>query len=297
MNRGRRRGFSYGGLANLKESVRRRLCDITAVPYVPDPKVEVSRLVPIKYPEINIPSALTRPTDSSTATPSDIKSKETEFQRRVFETQAVVEYAFQRGGNGLNLVASKDGTSSMTMSSRYSTSETEHASAAKLLMKRKEVEFWDSGILGLCSVPDEWFPVEITLRRKRKTPASEQSSEGAKRVRFEEFTELTGSDLNNLPDSALLAFEDAAKDDTVPTQLLDTADDTLDPESEVKNPAEADEDSEDERWNGDPPGQDEDEDGDDYMETYFDNGENDIDDFNLQINGDVDGDDLDGIYD
>lgn len=53
-------------------------------------------------------------------------------------------------------------------------------------------------------------------------------------------------------------------------------------------------DSEDERWNGDPAarengeedgeeGQVGEDEGDDYCETYFDNGEGDIDDFNVQM--------------
>ncbi|VUZ56895.1 unnamed protein product [Hymenolepis diminuta] len=298
MNRGRRRGFTYGSLANLKESVRRRLCDLAAVPYVPDPKVEVSRLVPIKYPEISIPSALTRPTNPSGVTQLENKNKETEFQRQVFEIQAIVEYAFHHGGNKQKATTSKHAASSASGNSKYdTTSKSERASAAKLLMKRKEVEFWDTGILGLCSEPDEWFPEELTVGRKRKAPTAVQGSGSAKRAGFEASAELAGSDLDNLPDPALLEFEDATKDDDVPRQPLDTAGDTLDPESGVRNAAEADEDSEDERWNGDPPGQEDDEDGDDYIETYFDNGENDIDDFNLQMNGDTDGDDLDGIYD
>ncbi len=67
---------------------------------------------------------------------------------------------------------------------------------------------------------------------------------------------------------------------------------------------EADEDA---RWNGDQVGggdddENEDDDGNDYCETYFDNGEGDIDDFNVQMHdagadGDDDGGGGGGYYD
>lgn len=83
MNRGKRRGHSYGSLTSLRESVRRRLCDVNAVPFVPDPKVQVSRLMPTKYAEIDIPSSLTKIADPPTATQPGKSSKEIEFQRQV----------------------------------------------------------------------------------------------------------------------------------------------------------------------------------------------------------------------
>lgn len=79
MNRARRRGFGFGGIGNLRESVKRRLFDIYAVPYVPDPRVEISRLIPMSFPKIHIPSALA-PADSN-STPSD--NKTTNFQLQV----------------------------------------------------------------------------------------------------------------------------------------------------------------------------------------------------------------------
>lgn len=49
------------------------------------------------------------------------------------------------------------------------------------------------------------------MGRKRKAPTAVQGSGSAKRVGFEASAELAGSDLDNLPDPALLEFEDATK--------------------------------------------------------------------------------------
>lgn len=73
------------------------------------------------------------------------------------------------------------------------------------------------------------------------------------------------------------------------------ADVVLDP---TNAPEGGDEDSEDDRWNGDQPALDDDDgDGGDYFEAY-DNEENGgIDDFNVDGTGDEDGDDLRRYYD
>ncbi|VDQ07900.1 unnamed protein product [Trichobilharzia regenti] len=57
MNRGRRRG---GGpsLSGLRDGVKRRLFDPHSVPTKPDPKFEVSRLIPFTFPKVVIHSSL-----------------------------------------------------------------------------------------------------------------------------------------------------------------------------------------------------------------------------------------------
>lgn len=68
MNRGRRRG---GGpnLSGLRDGVKRRLFDPHSVPTKPDPKFEVSRLIPFSVPKVTINSSLS---DSSTNNNPDV---------------------------------------------------------------------------------------------------------------------------------------------------------------------------------------------------------------------------------
>ncbi|KAM7537741.1 hypothetical protein Aperf_G00000066050 [Anoplocephala perfoliata] len=279
MNRAKRRGFGFGGIGHLRESVKRRLFDIYAVPHVPDPRVEVSRLTQMSFPRIHIPSALT-PADSN-STPPD--NNTTNFQLLV--AQAIVDYALKHCGGKEKLTQTKDTSSSCGISKSHS--DDEPTSTAKLLMKTKEIEFWDTGILSLCSQPPEWFPRELTGKGKQKSSTALTSK--AKRVRFDETVVHAGSDLDNVPDQAFLEVDDTTKDDDAAIEVHEKGDEVL--ETEVTQ--DDDKESEDERWNGEPVAQEEeDEEGDDYMETYFDNGENDIDDFNIQMH-DI-GDDLDG---
>ena len=60
MSRSRRRGGVSSGFANLRDSVRRRLFDPYAEPAVVDPRVVVAQLIPLRFGEPYINSAISQ---------------------------------------------------------------------------------------------------------------------------------------------------------------------------------------------------------------------------------------------
>ncbi|KAL5109789.1 hypothetical protein TcWFU_001205 [Taenia crassiceps] len=150
------------------------------------------------------------------------------------------------------------------------------SSIAHLLMKTDEIAFLDSNILSLFSKPSEWYPSELNEKMKRK---SSTTSGSAKRVRFDDSSKVVDGDGSNemVPDQALLDAAEINEDDDGENVLKEGVDESAEAENQE------DKDSEDGRWNGEPVEEEEEEEGDDYCETYFDNGEGDIDDFNVQL--------------
>lgn len=272
MNRGRRRGGVSSGLTSLRDGVKRRLFDPFTLPVAPDPRTVISRLIPLSFTEPHIPSALPQ-SDSNLLHRKPEEGSEKDFKLQLFVTKGVLDYAL-RNSSEKRKPSSKEGSINSTRFIAPSVTSVQ-SSIAHLLLKTDEIAFWDSDFLSLFSKPPEWYPSELTDKLKRKSPTTPGS---AKRVRFDDSSKMAGGDRSAemIPDQAMLDAADFNEDDDGENVLKEGVDEPVEAENQE------DKDSEDGRWNGEPV-EEEEEEGDDYCETYFDNGEGDIDDFNVQL--------------
>ncbi|VDM33169.1 unnamed protein product [Hydatigera taeniaeformis] len=272
MNRGRRRGGGSSSFANLRDSVRRRLFDPFIVPVPPDPRAVVGRLIPLSFTEPHIPSVLSQ-LDPSSSHRKPEKGSEKDLQLQLFALKAVVDYALENSLEKRKLSSKVESSNSARLTAPSASSV--HSSIAHLLMKTDEIAFWDSNILSLFPKHPEWYPSELTDKLKRKSSTVVGST---KHTRYDDSSKMVDGDRPNelMPGQAMLDATDMNEDDDGGNVLKEGADEPVEGEKEE------DKDSEDGRWNGEPV-EEEEEEGDDYCETYFDNGEGDIDDFNVQM--------------
>nr|VZI08855.1 unnamed protein product [Spirometra erinaceieuropaei] len=285
MNRGRRRGGVSSGFNSLRDGVKRRLFDPHAVPVSPDPHSVISRLIPIPSAPPKIESSL--PLSESQVAVAEPTQQEC-FRAQLFELQAVADFIFENGPYFQQIIKNTDAVPLLTLDRKRSESKKQTAwniTTSHLLLQHREIEMWSDGILlGSFSNPSDWYPAELSSRLRAKA---------AKLLPEKRFKPSTGAnhnreDLDNL-------ISDQAIADVTTTNGDDDAADGPEAGLGLEGEEGGDSDSEDARWNGEQM-EDEDEELDnDYCETYFDNGEGDIDDGNVLR--DDNGDGVEGYYD
>ncbi|VDD76377.1 unnamed protein product [Mesocestoides corti] len=284
MNRNRRRGGVSSGFASLRDGVKRRLFDPFAVPVAPDPRAVINRLTPILYAQPYVPSML-HWSDVTQPPKKDLTAEEV-YQLRLFETRAIVDYAFENSTDVRSLATRSKGV--LVGKSELLPSAKVRSSTVHILMKTEEISFWrDGGLLQSFSNPFEWYPREIAGYLSKSSSGAPSSS---KRVRFDC---PPGGVSDEMEDGAVLdrtIFEVVDKNDDDDVSVGGVGDLT-----EAEN--QENRDSEDERWNGEQVEEEAGDESNDYCETYFDNGEDDIDDFNVQMYEAGDQDDGGEYYD
>ncbi|BHF81898.1 hypothetical protein SprV_0802503300 [Sparganum proliferum] len=285
MNRGRRRGGVSSGFSSLRDGVKRRLFDPHAVPVSPDPHSVISRLIPIPSAPPKIESSL--PLAESQVSVAEPTQQEC-FGAQLFELQAVADFIFENGPYFQQMMKNTDAIPLFTLDRKRSESKKQTAwniTTSHLLLQHREIEMWRDGILlGSFSNPSDWYPVELSSRLKAKA---------AKLLPEKRLKPSTGANHNREDLESLIS--DQAIADVTTTNGDDEAADGPEAGLGLEGEEGGDSDSEDARWNGEQL-EDEDEELDnDYCETYFDNGEGDIDDGNVLR--DDNGDGVEGYYD
>jgi len=273
MNRGRRRGGVSSGFGSLRDGVKRRLFDPHAVPTLPDPQSIISRLTPLSTSQPQIDTVLPILDGQSTSNELPATKK---FQNDLFEAKATMEFIFDCGPAMQNLPKRSFEGISIGQKTPVNSKKTSirRIGAAHLLLKSCDISLWgDSSLLCQFSNPHSWYPKELTDKLKSKKSVKHIP---AKRAKLNKKLTEDECDLDDLviSDRTLVEnLDENENDDTVEKGAV---------EANLNNEDDADKDSDDARWNGE---QVEDEEGDDldndYCDTYFDNGEGDIDDFNV----------------
>ncbi|CAH8587127.1 unnamed protein product [Schistosoma turkestanicum] len=281
MNRGRRRG---GGpsLSGLRDGVKRRLFDPHSVPIKPDPKFEVSRLIPFSAPKVTISSSLS---DFSASSNSElIKDEIDSLQMNLFELTAKIEAAFRSGpfyhpvpelSEGINI------SSSISNNSFNLKNKSQNTVSLLHLLVSHEINQWSDEDVNI-KEPDDFYPKELLSRTRtnlkgngRATRKSRLASQRSKQHYSVIDQVVTDRFIQQV------------------TEILPENDEDLE-KIDVNNSEDEDANSEDARWNGDAnqDGEidelDEDEFDNDYCQEYFDNGEKDFSDDGLG-GGDDDG--------
>ncbi|VDM00989.1 unnamed protein product [Schistocephalus solidus] len=298
MNRGRRRGGVSSGFSSLRDGVKRRLFDPHTVPVSPDPRSVISRLILIPSAPPKIDSSF--PLVESQTVAAEPTRQEC-FRAQMFELQAIADFIFENGPDFHQVAKKADDLPFLTLNRKRPKAKRDtprNITISHLLLQHREMEIWRDGILlGSFSNPTDWYPAELTSRLKTKP---------TKLLLEKRLKPLTGSnrnreDLDNLVSDQAIA--DVTTINGVNWSSLNSLNCLIDDEAaegpdaglDLEGEEGGDNDSEDARWNGEQI-EDEDEDLDnDYCETYFDNGEGDIDDGNVLR--DDNGDGVEGYYD
>ncbi|CAH8678032.1 unnamed protein product [Schistosoma rodhaini] len=281
MNRGRRRG---GGpsLSGLRDGVKRRLFDPHSVPTKPDPKFEVSRLIPFSVPKVTINSSLSD--SSANNNPDVVKDDIDSLQINLFELTAKMEAAFRSGPfyhSVPELSEGVDVSSLLSSNSLNLRKKSQNMVSLLHLLVSHEINQWSDEDMNI-KEPDDFYPKELISRtrinfksNRRATRKSKLASQRSRQYYSDIDEVITDSFIQQVTETLPENDEDVEKID-------------------VNNSENEDADSEDARWNGDANQVDEldelddDEFDNDYCQEYFDNGEKDFSDDGLG-GGDEDG--------
>ncbi|CAH8871125.1 unnamed protein product [Trichobilharzia szidati] len=275
MNRGRRRG---GGpsLSGLRDGVKRRLFDPHSVPTKPDPKFEVSRLIPFTFPKVAIHSSLSgcSADDNSNVAKADRDG----LQINLFELTAKLETAFRSGPFYHSVPELSEGISAASLLSskklNLGNKLPNVVSLLHLLVAHDEINQWSDEDMNMRE-PDDWYPEELISRTRQKNKVSKHTSRRSRSSYKRSKPHIT--DIDEIITDHFIQ--------QVTETLPENDDDAEKVELAISDNEDAD--SEDARWNDDvnPDGDleelDEDEFDNDYCQQYFDNGEKDFSDDGL----------------